>query len=119
MKNAWQKAPVRLEICGTFLRWKNKGVALCYKKFLLPIRLTNQNGTKVMITDADITSWLPGDNLYDDAIFIPSYRPAGEYQIQISIIDPQPHQPKVKLEIEGRDTEGWYTLGILTVNKHH
>jgi hypothetical protein len=194
MKDAWKKAPISLEICGTFLRWKdkegynredvkyifdqslkwhissfnaksspvpkewgdlvndwlkkmgyrfvlrnfsypesiapneklsftswweNKGVAPCYKKFLLAIRLTNQNRTEVMITDADITSWLPGDNLYDDAIFIPSDLPAGEYQIQISIIDRQLHQPKVKLAIEGRDSKGWYTLGKLTVTNHH
>ena len=190
MKDAWKKAPVSLEICGTFLRWKdtegynredvkyifdqclkwhissfnaksspvpeewsdlvndwlrkmgyrfvlrrfsypesiapneklsftswweNKGVAPCYKKFLLAIRLKNQNTKAVMITDADITEWMPGDNLYDNSIFIPPDMPAGEYQIQIAIVDNQSHKPKVMLAIDGRDPEGWYNVGIINV----
>ena len=190
MKDAWKKAPVSLEICGTFLRWKdtegynredvkyifnqslkwhissfnaksspvpeewsdlvndwlkkmgyrfvlrrfsypesiapneklsftswweNKGVAPCYKKFLLAIRLKKQNTKEVMITDADITEWMPGDNLYDNSIFIPPDMPAGEYQIQIAIVDQQSHKPKVMLAIDGRDAEGWYNLGIINV----
>jgi len=191
MKDAWKKAPVSLEICGTFLRWKNtegydredvkyifdqslkwhissfnaksspvpeewsdlvsdwlkkmgyrfvlrnfsypesiapnekfsftswwenKGVAPCYKEFLLAFRLKNQNKTtEVMITDADITSWMPGDNLYDNSIFIPADISTGEYQIQFSIIDSDSHQPKVKLAIEGVDSDGWYNLGNIMV----
>ncbi|MEN8229074.1 MAG: DUF4832 domain-containing protein [Bacteroidota bacterium] len=95
--------------------WENKGVAPCYKKFQLAIRLTNETRSEVMITDADITTWLPGDNIFDDAVFIPHDMPAGEYKLQIGIIDPQSHEPKVKLAIEGRDPEGWYTIGDLKI----
>jgi len=190
MKDAWKKAPVSLEICGTFLRWKdteeynredvkyifdqclkwhissfnaksspvpeewndlvndwlkkmgyrfvlrrfsypetiapneklsftswweNKGVAPCYKKFLLAFRLKNKNSKATMITDADITEWMPGDNLYNNSIFIPPDMPAGEYMIQIAIVDNQSHKPKVMLAIDGRDPEGWYNLGIINV----
>ena len=192
MKDAWKKAPVSLEICGTFLRWKdkegynredvkyifdqslnwhissfnaksspvpeewedlvndwlkkmgyrfvlrnfsypefispneklsftswweNKGVAPCYKKFLLAIRLKNDHGTKIFLTDANINDWLPGDNIFDDAIFLPADLPTGDYDIQIGIIDPQSHKPKVKLAIEGRDADGWYTLGEIKIKK--
>jgi hypothetical protein len=190
MKDAWEKAPVSLEICGTFKSWKekqgygadevdyiidetlkwhissfnakssgvpeewqpqidrwlkkmgyrfvlrnfsypefiapneklsftswweNKGVAPCYKKFLLAIRLKNENRSALMLTDADITTWLPGDNVFDDAVFVPLDMPAGEYDLQIGIIDRQSHEPKVKLAIEGMDQEGWYSIGKMNI----
>jgi hypothetical protein len=190
MKDAWKKAPVTLEICGTFKRWKerekydakdveyifnealkwhissfnakssgvpeewwplvndwlkkmgyrfvlrsfaynpvvgankkitfqtwwdNKGVAPCYKKFLLALRLTDGKHTAVMLTDADITTWLPGDNLYDDAVFVPWDLPPGAYTLQVGIVDRQTRSPRVKLAIEGEDGEGWYTIGGITV----
>lgn len=95
--------------------WDNKGVAPIYKKFLLAIRLTNEKRSEVMITDADITTWLPGDNLYDGAVFVPLDMPSGIYQLQIGIVDRQSHEPKVNLAIEGRDTEGWYSVGKIEI----
>ncbi len=95
--------------------WDNKGVAPCYKKFLLAVRLKNNNSSGVMITNADITTWLPGDNLYDDAVFVSPGTPAGEYDMQIGIVDPLSHEPRVNLAIEGRDTEGWYTIGKINI----
>jgi hypothetical protein len=91
--------------------WDNKGVAPIYKKFLLAVRLKNEKRSEVIITDADINSWFPGDNLYDDAIFVPRDMPSGVYQLQIGIVDCQSHEPKVNLAIEGRDSEGWYPVG--------
>lgn len=95
--------------------WDNKGVAPIYKDFLLAVRLLNEEGCEVFITDADINSWFPGDNVYDDAIIIPWDMPAGNYQLQIGIVERQSHKPKVKLAIEGRDTEGWYSLGKIEI----
>ena len=95
--------------------WENKGVAPIYKKFLLAIRLTNGKRTEVLITDADITGWLPGDNLYDDAVFIPPGMPAGIYQLQIGIVDRQSQKPKVNLAIEGKNDEGWYPVGKIEI----
>ena len=95
--------------------WDNKGVAPCYKKFLLAIRLQNNNRSKIMITDADITSWLPGDNVYDDAVFIPVDFPPGEYDLQIGLVDHDSHEPKLYLAIEGRDSEGWYSIGKIRI----
>ncbi|MBD0777575.1 DUF4832 domain-containing protein [Maribacter sp. ANRC-HE7] len=97
--------------------WENKGVAPIYKDFLLAIRLTNEKRTEVFITDADIKSWLPGDIIYDDAIAIPWDMPNGTYQMQVGIVDPQSHEPKVNLAIEGRDNEGWYSFGEIKVKK--
>jgi len=96
--------------------WENKGVAPIYcKNFLLAIRLTNGKRSEVIPTCADINSWLPGEDLYDDAILIPPDMPVGTYELQIGIVDRQSHVPKVNLAIEGRNPDGWYTLGKIKI----
>ncbi len=95
--------------------WDNKGVAPCYKNFLLALRLKNDARTEVLVTDANIKRWLPGDNLYDDAVFLPLDMPTGEYDIQIGIVDRFSYEPKVKLAIEGMEPDGWYQLGKIKV----
>ena len=97
--------------------WENKGVAPCYKDFKLAIRLKNKKNTETMITGADIRTWLPGDNIYDNSVFIPIDMPTGDYEIQVGLVDKESHEPKIKLAIEGKDAEGWYTIGNITVNK--
>ncbi|MBN2290388.1 MAG: DUF4832 domain-containing protein [Candidatus Glassbacteria bacterium] len=192
MQDAWKKAPVTMEICGTFMRWKgregyteevvkhvfdkalewhissfnaksspvpeqwrplvddwlkkmgyrlvlrkftypsevrphgklaftswweNKGVAPCYKDFPLALRLRNSGRTEVLATDADIRDWLPGDNLYDDAVFLPPDLPEGEYDLELGILDKRTRNPKVKLAIAGMGPDGWYRMGRITVRE--
>jgi hypothetical protein len=69
----------------------------------------------VLVTGADIRKWLPGDNLYDDRVFIPWDMPAGEYDLQIGMIDPLTSEPAIHLAIEGKDIQGWYTLGQIKI----
>ena len=96
--------------------WENKGVAPIYKKaYSLAIRIHNQQYTLVRATDADITQWMPGDNLYDNAIYLPYTIPAGTYSFEIGIVDRQTNQPKVNLAIAGRTEDGWYRLGTISV----
>jgi hypothetical protein len=97
--------------------WDNKGVAPCYKEYPLAIRLKNDKDSRVLITGADIREWLPGDNLYDDAVFIPWDMPAGNYDLQIGMINPLTSEPSIKLAIEGKDKEGWYQLGRIKIEK--
>ncbi|OGG06387.1 MAG: hypothetical protein A3F83_12485 [Candidatus Glassbacteria bacterium RIFCSPLOWO2_12_FULL_58_11] len=188
MRDAWKKAPVTLEICGTMLRWQadkfdidyiidqslkwhissfnaksspvpkewwpqvnrwlkhmgyrlvlrkftypsivrphgklaftswweNKGVAPCYKKFPFALRLKNPSRTEVLLTDADIRGWLPGDAVYDDAVFLPLDLPEGEYDLAAALLDPRTRQPKVKLAVTGVGSDGWYSLGKITVKE--
>jgi hypothetical protein len=97
--------------------WENKGVAPCYRKFPFAIRLKNANRTGVMLTDADIREWLPGDNLYDDTVFLPLGMPEGEYDIEVAIVDQSTLKPKVKLAIAGKGPDGWYRMGKITVKE--
>jgi len=97
--------------------WENKGVAPCYKKYSLALRLKNDRRTELFLTDANITTWLPGDNVYDDAVFLPVDMPVGDYEISLALVDPSSRQPKVKLAIEGLEEDGWYRLGRIKVRE--
>jgi hypothetical protein len=192
MAEAWKKAPVTMEICGTFMRWKerqkytaenvqyifdqalkwhissfnaksspvpeewqplvdewlkkmgyryvlrkltypaevkpfgglafrtwweNKGVAPIYKNYKFAFRLRNDERSEVLVTRADILTWLPGDIVFDDTIFLPHDMPEGTYDLDLAIICPASHQPKVKLAIQGITNDGWYFMGKISVKK--
>ena len=68
-----------------------------------------------MITNADITTWLPGDNVYDDAVFVPMGITQGTYELQIGMVDNLSNEPKVNIAIEGRNSEGWYSIGKIKI----
>jgi hypothetical protein len=97
--------------------WENKGVAPCYRRFRLAFRLKNSQRTEVLLTGADITTWLPGDNLFDNAVTVPANLPGGEYDLDLALLDPRALEPRVRLAIAGRDSEGWYKLGAITVQE--
>jgi hypothetical protein len=95
--------------------WVNQGVAPCYRQFPLALRLKGSQSTEVLLTSADITQWLPGDNMFDNAVTIPAKLPAGDYELALAVIDPRTQQPKVRLAIAGRGEDGWYGLGKIKV----
>jgi hypothetical protein len=97
--------------------WENKGVAPCYRRYPLALRLKNSGGATVLRTDADIRAWLPGDVVYDSAVFIPADQRAGEYELGVALLDPETGQPNVKLAIAGREPDGWYTLGKIRIGE--
>jgi hypothetical protein len=95
--------------------WENKGVAPCYKKYRLALRLRGHENSVVLLTEADIRDWLPGDNLYDDAVFVPIDMPPGDYELDFALVDAVTFEPGIQLAIEGRRDDGWYPLGTLEV----
>jgi hypothetical protein len=95
--------------------WENKGVAPCYREFPLALRLKNSGRSAVMATGADIRSWLPGDIVYDDGVFVPADLPPGEYDLSVALLDPVSREPKVRLAIAGMQADGWYPLGKIEV----
>jgi uncharacterized protein YfaT (DUF1175 family) len=95
--------------------WENKGVAPCYGNYIVVIRLINEDHEIILPTDADIKQWLPGDIVYEDAVFIPSDTSPGTFELQIGILDPMLAGPRINLAMEGRNAEGWYSLGKVEV----
>ena len=90
-------------------------MAPCYRDFPLAIRLVGAQRTEVLFTRADITSWMPGDSLFDDRVFLPRDMPEGDYELQLGIVDRQTRRPRVRLAIEGRNDDGWYPMGTISV----
>jgi len=95
--------------------WENKGVAPCYFQFPLAIQLSNSETKEILLTNADIRTWLPGDNLYDDSVRIPANIRPGEYDLYIGILDKTGKYPKVKLAIAGMNQAGWYPMGKIEI----
>jgi hypothetical protein len=97
--------------------WENKGVAPCYRRFPPALRLKNPAGETLLVCDADIRTWLPGDIVYDSSLFLPLGVAEGDYDVEIALLDPRTRQPKVRLAIEGRQPDGWYRLGKISVRE--
>ena len=95
--------------------WENKGVAPCYKKFPLALRLKNDKLAAAVKTEADIRTWLPGDIVFNNSIAIPDDVTPGEYELQIGVVDPETGKPNLKLAIAGIDPDGWYNLGSIAI----
>jgi len=97
--------------------WENQGVAPCYRRFPLALRLKGAASTEVLVTDSDIRTWLPGDSLYDGAVFVPAGLPPGEYELAVAIVDPSSREPQIKLAIAGVAPDGWYPMGKVNVKQ--
>ncbi len=98
--------------------WENKGNAPAYRDYRLALRLKRNGASTILLTNSDIKNWLPGDNLYDDAVFVPSALEDGEYQVDLALVDPATNQPKIKLAIAGVKPDGWYPMGKIEVHAH-
>ncbi|MFC5407111.1 DUF4832 domain-containing protein [Cohnella soli] len=95
--------------------WENLGVAPCYKNFPLALRLRNEQTNEQFMTNADIRDWMPGDSLFDSAIWIPANMPLGHYQLELAILNRHTGQPAIQLGNTGRQPDGWYALGSVEV----
>jgi hypothetical protein len=97
--------------------WENKGVAPVYKDYKFAVRLRHPERTQVLVTGADLQTWLPGDIVYDDRVFLPQDMPEGNYDLEIAIVSPRTLEPAVKLAIGGINEEGWYPMGSILVRR--
>ena len=100
--------------------WENKGVAPCYTRYPLAVRLQNKNDSHVFLTVADIRTWLPGDVVFNDKIHLPKNIDSGKYRVQIALANNSsemtvPVEGKIKLAIEGLTEDGWYDLGEIKI----
>ncbi len=95
--------------------WLNEGVAPIYKEFRLAMQLRSLQTSPVIQIPVDIRKWLPGDAVFDGTLYVPENLPDGNYEVRIAILDPRTGQPAIRLAVEGRQTDGWYAMGSLTV----
>jgi len=100
--------------------WENKGVAPCYINYPLAVRLKNPQHSYVMLTRANITEWLPGDNLFSDSLSIPRGAAPGQYDLEIAVLNNKlpagsTMNRTLRLAIEGLTPDGWYTIGKMNI----
>ena len=96
--------------------WENKGNAPAYRPYPMALRLRSDKDSVVLVTGADVRTWLPGDNLYNNSVFVPRSIPDGNYNLEIGLVDPATNKPKINLAIAGKDSDGWYPLRVIKLS---
>lgn len=95
--------------------WLNAGVAPSYKEFELAVELRSPKSAAMLRVPVDVRKWLPGDAVFDGTLYVPENLAEGTYDFRVAMLDPRTGQPAVRLAIEGRQNDGWYQMGTLTV----
>ncbi len=95
--------------------WLNAGVAPVYREYWLSIQLRSAGKSAVIRLPVDVRKWLPGDAVFDGSVYVPDELKAGTYRLRIALLDPRTAQPAIRLAIQGRDPDGWYNLGAITI----
>ncbi len=90
-------------------------MAPIYKDYKFALRLKNLQRTQLLSTKANLLTWLPGDIVYDETLYMPFDMPVGKYQLEIAIVSPVSYDPRVKLAIAGIKEDGWYPMGEIDV----
>jgi len=104
---------------GTMMRfhtwWENTGCAPIYRRYDVALQFRSPDAEVAVVTDADITKWLPGDIVYDSGVLVPADLPTGRYMLRIGIVHPQTREPRIQMPIEGLGEGGWYDLGEIKI----
>lgn len=97
--------------------WENSGVAPFYFNWPVEISLADQTGEIAFRRNlkADIKKWLPGTHQVRESILLPDDLKPGEYTLCTAILDPDKKKPGIRLEMEGKRTDGRYQLGKITI----
>jgi hypothetical protein len=121
--------PADMEAGGTLpltCRWENRGVEACLRNYPVALFLTDAGGQAVFAAASDTRTWAPAAEPGTAAPVVqetlnwrlPRTLPAGEYEVRIGLVSsPLTLDCAVKLGIMGRDEQGRYPLGGLTVRK--
>jgi hypothetical protein len=89
--------------------WVNKGVAPVCADYTLAFAIDDA----VISTNADLKKWLPGDQVFDDALYVPESLKPGSHTLRVAILDPRTGKPAIRLAIQGLQPDGWYELGTI------
>lgn len=100
------------------LQWENIGVAPPYLDARVALRLRPTSGAgepNVLVATASIRGWQPGPHRIEVPLPVSAGLRAGRHELAVGIVDPQSHQPAVRLAVVGRDPEGWYPVSHVEV----
>jgi hypothetical protein len=103
------------EMMPIHMWWLNAGVAPVYRECTLAVEIHSNQGGAVLDTPEDVRKWLPGDAVYDGTVYVPQDLKPGTYRLRIGLLDPRTGEPAIRLAIQGRQPDGWYDLGEITI----
>jgi hypothetical protein len=95
--------------------WLNAGVAPVYRDYVLALEIQSQNESRIIRTDARVREWLPGDAVFEGPLYVPADLTPGVHRLRVALLDPRTLTPAIRLAIEGRQPDGWYDVGAITV----
>jgi hypothetical protein len=99
------------------LWWLNAGVAPIYGEYDLAMELRSPTKAATIRIPVDVRKWLPGDAVFDGTVYVPDDLPSGAYEVRIAMLDPLTGKPAIRFAIEGRQGDGWYAMGSITVKE--
>jgi len=102
--------------------WRNEGVAPCYDSYALRWYLVGQDGrtaaTAVTFPRQPTTLWWPGEEVaLNDRVSIPADVAPGRYRLKVAMVKPEQPGLVIQLGLAGRDDQGRYDLGEITVER--
>ena len=96
------------------LLWCNTGVAPCYSPYPVIVRLKGKDQEQKWQLEEDIRRWLPGEDYAVEAE-LPLQVAPGRYELSVGIDTCIPEIGMLQLAIEGRDGDGFYSLGEIGI----
>jgi len=97
--------------------WLNAGVAPVYSEYDLAMEFRSSKSSAIIRLPVDVRKWLPGDAVFDGTVYLPENLDDGPYDVRIAMLDPRTGKPAIRFAIEGRQEDGWYSAGSLTVKR--
>lgn len=98
---------------GLHLWLENRGCAPIYHKYPFVLRLRGEGGTFDFETDIDITTWLPGDNLWEGEFPLPETMRPGTYFLEAGI--PDGEGGVIHIATDTEETDGFRKLGEIVI----
>ena len=99
----------------------NIGVAPPYRAYkpVFEIRQAGERRKSTILiskeTDWNVLKWLPGRHQYATILIIPKNAEPGRYNVYFALLDPYENTPVIKLAVEGKDAQDWYSWSSLEI----
>ena len=66
-------------------------------------------------TDWSVLTCLPGRHQFSTTLALPANAETGRYLVYFALLDPYTLVPAIKLAVDGRDAQGWYSWSALSI----
>lgn len=106
-------------------QWQNVGVAPSYNNYPIVWRLRSMNNNNYYYFDTNnnISKWMPASSAINKAPIynqnnsykLPKDIVTGRYYIDVAMVKPNTHQPKLLLGINGKIKNKWFQLMPITI----